>query len=61
MRKAASCFLKHKNYLSIMSNLVQEFTLILCVTPSEKIDGKVIGGETLLSPMHLCMVLAGCL
>jgi hypothetical protein len=45
-----------------MSNLVQEFTLILCVTPSEKIDGKVIGGEMLLSPMHLCMVLAaGCL
>ncbi len=43
-------FLKHKDYLSVTSNLVEEFTLILCVTPSEKIDGKVVGGETLLFP-----------
>lgn len=41
-------FLKHKDYLSVTSNLVEEFTLILCVTPPN--TGKVEGGETLLFP-----------
>ncbi len=39
MRKG-SFFLKHEDYLSIKLNLVKEFTLILCVTPSEKLMEK---------------------
>ena len=27
-------FLKHKDFLSVTSNLIEEFTLLLCVTPA---------------------------
>ena len=50
-------FKKHKDYLSTTSNLVEEFTLILCVTPSERLApvdkagrGGDSGGETLIYP-----------
>lgn len=41
-------FSKHKDFLSLTSNLVEEFTLILCVTPPG--FGPVEGGETLIFP-----------
>jgi len=41
-------FLKHKDFLSVTSNLVEEFTLILCVTPPS--HEAVEGGETLIYP-----------
>ena len=41
-------FLKHKDYLSVTSNLVEEFTLILCITP---LGGEAVeGGETIIYP-----------
>ena len=39
----------HQDYLSVTSNFVEEFTLILCVT-DEKIAVAVQGGETLIYP-----------
>ena len=47
--KKGDFFKKHKDYLSTTSNLVEEFTLILCVTPSERL-GAIDGGETLIYP-----------
>ena len=37
-----------QDFLSITSNLIEELTLILCVTPKEL--GSVQGGETLIYP-----------
>ena len=42
-------FLKHRDFLSVESNLLEEFTLILCVTPQQLVvDGQ--GGETMIYP-----------
>jgi hypothetical protein len=48
-------FLKHTDFVSITSNLVQEFTLLLCVTPPQVASSKngariTKGGETLIYP-----------
>lgn len=40
-------FKRHKDYLSTTSNLIEEFTMILCVTPPEE-SGAVEGGETVI-------------
>eukprot|EP00976_Prorocentrum_cordatum_P091200 1188430-Prorocentrum_minimum.AAC.4 len=40
-------FKKHKDYLSTTSNLVEEYTLIVCVTP-EDLATQTKGGETVI-------------
>lgn len=37
-------FKRHKDFLSTTSNLIEEYTLLLCVTPDQA--GGVIGGNT---------------
>ena len=39
-------FKRHRDYLSTTSNLVEEFTLLLCVTPAEQTKDQVSGGDT---------------
>lgn len=39
-------FKKHRDYLSTTSNLIEEFTLLLCVTPDILYKQGVIGGNT---------------
>jgi len=38
-------FKKHEDYLSVTSNLVEEYTLLLCVTPAGM---HTVGGETVI-------------
>ena len=38
-------FKRHKDFLSTTSNLIEEYTLLLCVTPADQAKG-VIGGNT---------------
>mmetsp|Transcript_45146 Transcript_45146/g.107401 ORF Transcript_45146/g.107401 Transcript_45146/m.107401 type:complete len:685 (-) Transcript_45146:126-2180(-) len=45
--KEGGFFGRHQDYLSLTSNLVEEFSLLLCVTPSE-LAAAVRGGETVL-------------
>eukprot|EP00299_Pterocystis_sp_00344_P013573 c6664_g1_i1.p1 GENE.c6664_g1_i1~~c6664_g1_i1.p1 ORF type:complete len:614 (+),score=118.90 c6664_g1_i1:34-1875(+) len=40
-------FARHKDYLSLTSNVIEEYTLIICVTP-EEIAEQTKGGKTLL-------------
>ena len=44
---AGGFFKKHKDYLSITSNLIEEFTLIICVTPPD-IAATSTGGQTII-------------
>ncbi len=39
-------FKRHRDYLSTTSNLIEEFTLLLCVTPDILYKQGVIGGNT---------------
>lgn len=48
--EAGGHFLKHKDFLSVASNIVEEFTLLMCVTPSDLLPKAAVGGETLLFP-----------
>ena len=41
----AGFFKRHKDFLSTTSNLIEEYTLLLCVTPADQAKG-VIGGNT---------------
>ena len=40
-------FKRHNDFLSLTSNIVEEYTLILCVTPGDKAS-ETVGGETLV-------------
>jgi len=46
--EAGGHFLKHNDFLSVTSNLIEEFTLLLCVTPSGL--PTAVGGQTLIFP-----------
>lgn len=39
-------FKRHRDYLSTTSNLIEEYTLILCVTPENSSETSVDGGNT---------------
>uniref|UniRef100_A0A0G4G062 Uncharacterized protein n=1 Tax=Chromera velia CCMP2878 TaxID=1169474 RepID=A0A0G4G062_9ALVE len=51
-------FQTHRDFLSVKSNLIEEYTLILCVTPPDKAQAGVQGGETKIcinpTTSHLC-------
>lgn len=38
--KQGDFFRKHEDYLAVTSNLIEEYTLIICVTPEERLDGR---------------------
>jgi len=40
-------FKRHRDFLSTTSNLLEEYTLLLCVTPAAEVEG-VVGGDTSL-------------
>ena len=40
-------FKRHNDFLSLTSNIVEEYTLILCITPTDKAS-ETVGGETLV-------------
>ena len=40
-------FKKHQDYLSLTSNMIEEFTLIICITP-EDLAAKARGGRTII-------------
>jgi len=44
-------FERHSGYLSLTSNCLEEFTLVLCVTPPDSCE-KCDGGDTLIFPYH---------